>query len=72
MAGDPGWREPRLSLLRTVAVIVALALMGWVIVVAPALSPDGHVDLGTLGYLTGFLLALLVRGIAVKWPIGKG
>lgn len=67
MAGDPGWREPRLSLLRTAAVAVGLALLGWAIILAPIFAPDHRVDLGTVGYLTGFLLALLVWGSVSKW-----
>ena len=63
MAGDPGWREPRLGLLRTAGVIVVCSLMVWVVVVE-----GGPNDLGALGALIGALLVLLGFGALVRWP----
>ena len=73
MAGRDGWREPRLATLRTAATAVGLGLLVYAIVVAPHFDRDGQVDLGTVGYLVGFVLAMLVFEGAVRWPpIGRG
>lgn len=73
MAARDGWREPRLALLRTVAVGVGLGLLIWSVVVAPIFAPDGKVDLGTVGYLCGFVISMLLFEGAVRWPpLGKG
>lgn len=70
--GD-GWREPRLALLRSISVAVGLCLVVYVVVFAPLFSLDGRVDLGTLGYLVGFVLAMLVFEGAIRWPpVGRG
>lgn len=73
MAARDGWREPRLVLLRTIAVAVALGLLVWVVALEPRISTDGDVDLGAMGYLTGFLLVMLAFEAGFRWPpLGRG
>lgn len=67
MAGDPGWREPRLSLLRTAAVLVICALLVWVVAVE-----EGPNDIATLGSLLGALMVLLGFAALVQFPPRNG
>ena len=54
---DGGWREPRLSALRTAALAVILFLLVWVVVVEP-----GPNDLSAIGTLGGFMVVILGYG----------
>jgi hypothetical protein len=60
-----GWREPHLRLLRTLAIIVILALLAWIVVVEP-----GPNDTGAIGTLLGSLLILLGFEALVRFPPG--
>jgi hypothetical protein len=62
VAGDPGWRDPRLGMLRVAGFIVIAALLVWVVVVE-----DGPNDLAAIGTLLGSLMVLLGFGALVKW-----
>ena len=61
-----GWREPRLRLLRTAAVIVILALLVWLVAVE-----DGPTDTGAVGTLAGAMLVILGFEALVRLPGGK-
>ena len=63
MAGDPGWREPRLALLRTAAFVVLAGCLVWVIVVE-----EGPNDLGAIGSLLGAMMVLIGVGALYQWP----
>lgn len=66
MADDPsGWREPRLRLLRTAAVVIVLTLIAWLVVFEP-----GSNDLATIGTLIGALLVILGFEAGLRWPGG--
>jgi predicted phosphohydrolase len=63
VAGDPGWREPRLGLLRTAAFVVLAGLLVWVVVVE-----EGPNDLGAIGSLLGAMMVLLGFAALIQWP----
>ncbi|HEY3546885.1 MAG TPA: hypothetical protein VGK17_12480 [Propionicimonas sp.] len=58
-----GWREPRLRLLRTLAVIVILALLVWLVAFEP-----GPTDTGAVGTLAGALLVILGFEALIRLP----
>jgi hypothetical protein len=60
--GD-GWHDPYLRRLRTVAIVVILALLVWVVV-----GETGPNDLGATGTLGGMLLVLLGFEALLRWP----
>ena len=61
-SGD-GWSNPYLSRLRTLAIVVILALLVWVIV-----AEQGPNDLGAIGTMGGMLLVLLGFEALLRWP----
>jgi len=58
-----GWREPRLQLLRSIAVLGVLFLLVWIVVVE-----DGPNDLAAVGTLLGALLVLLGFEAGLRIP----
>ena len=64
MGGNNGsWtgRDPRLRNLRTASAIVIMGLLIWVVITR-------HVDVATIGTLSGMLLVILGFEIGVAWP----
>jgi hypothetical protein len=61
MAGDSGWRDPRVRSLRTVAFLVLAALLVFT-VVSDAVA--------TSGLLVGALMVLLGFEGIIRWPPG--
>jgi len=57
-----GWREPRLRVLRTVAALVVLGLLVWLVIV----EPDN--DTGAIGTMIGALLVLLGFETLMRGP----
>lgn len=65
MTGNWNGRDPRLRLLRTLAVAVVVFLIAWVIVA------EDETNVAALGTLVGALLVLLGFEAGIRWP-GKG
>lgn len=66
MARDPeGWREPRLRLLRSLALVVLLALLVWLVIFEPSN------DTGAIGTLVGAIMILLGFEGLLRGPWGK-
>ena len=62
-----GWREPRLQLLRSMAVLGILFLLVWIVVVE-----EGPNDTGAVGTLVGALLVLLGFEAGLRLPRAGG
>ena len=60
--GD-GWSNPYLQRLRTLAIVVILTLLVWVV-----MAENGPNDTGAIGTLGGMLLVLLGFEALVRWP----
>lgn len=67
MADGGGWREPRLRLLRTIALLVILAMLVWLIV-----FESGPNDTGAIGTLLGAALVILGFEALLRLPNGNG
>jgi hypothetical protein len=63
VAGSEGWHEPRLRLLRSVALVVILVLLAWLVV-----FEDGPNDTGAIGTLIGALLVILGFEALIRLP----
>ena len=59
-----GWRDPRIRLLRSIAALVTLGLIGYVVL------DDRSDDLATLGTLAGVLLVTLGFEAGIRFPRG--
>lgn len=67
MADSPnGWREPRLRLLRSLAVVVMLGLLVWLVI-----FEGGPTDTGAVGTLVGAMLVILGFEGLLRGPWSK-
>jgi len=65
MNGDAnGWsgRDPRLRLLRSIAIVVLACLLVWLVVIE-----DGPNDLPTIGTVLGAMLVALGFEAGIRW-----